>query len=57
MTVWCPQDTLEFLEHCHALGAAGIQEETKRVQIQNEVLDLANKIATPMSRGSKTVCP
>jgi sugar phosphate isomerase/epimerase len=25
MTAWRPQDTLEFLEHCHALGAAGIQ--------------------------------
>jgi sugar phosphate isomerase/epimerase len=25
MGVWRPQDTLEFLEHCHALGAAGIQ--------------------------------
>ncbi len=25
MTAWRPQDTLEFLEHCHSLGAAGIQ--------------------------------
>jgi 3-oxoisoapionate decarboxylase len=25
MGVWRPQDTFEFLEHCHALGAAGIQ--------------------------------
>src|ERR1700685_2953470 len=25
MTVWRPQDTFEFLEHCHSLGAAGIQ--------------------------------
>lgn len=25
MTVWKPKDTYEFLEHCHALGAAGIQ--------------------------------
>ena len=24
-TAWRPNDTLEFLEHCHALGAAGIQ--------------------------------
>lgn len=25
MTVWKPKDTYEFLEHCHGLGAAGIQ--------------------------------
>jgi 3-oxoisoapionate decarboxylase len=25
MTAWKPTDTYEFLEHCHALGAAGIQ--------------------------------
>ena len=25
MTVWRPHDTYEFLEHCHALGASGIQ--------------------------------
>jgi sugar phosphate isomerase/epimerase len=25
MTAWRPRDTFEFLEHCHALGAAGIQ--------------------------------
>jgi sugar phosphate isomerase/epimerase len=25
LAVWKPKDTLEFLEHCHSLGAAGIQ--------------------------------
>jgi sugar phosphate isomerase/epimerase len=25
LTAWRPKDTYEFLEHCHALGAAGIQ--------------------------------
>src|SRR6266403_2672642 len=25
MTVWRPKDTYEFLEHCQALGAGGIQ--------------------------------
>lgn len=25
MMAWKPDDTLEFLEHCHSLGAAGIQ--------------------------------
>lgn len=25
MMAWKPQDTLEFLDHCHGLGAAGIQ--------------------------------
>ncbi len=25
MMAWKPKDTYEFLEHCHALGAAGIQ--------------------------------
>lgn len=25
MTGWRPRDTLEFLEHCHSLGAGGIQ--------------------------------
>jgi sugar phosphate isomerase/epimerase len=25
MTAWRPRDTIEFLEHCHAIGASGIQ--------------------------------
>ncbi len=25
LTAWRPNDTYEFLEHCHGLGAAGIQ--------------------------------
>ncbi|MBM3811305.1 MAG: sugar phosphate isomerase/epimerase [Acidimicrobiia bacterium] len=25
MTVWRPRDTYEFLEHCHSIGAGGIQ--------------------------------
>ena len=25
MTAWRPKDTYEFLEHCQALGAGGIQ--------------------------------
>lgn len=25
LSVWKPRDTFEFLEHCHSLGAAGIQ--------------------------------
>lgn len=27
MMAWKPKDTYEFLEHCHALGAAGIQAQ------------------------------
>lgn len=27
MITWRPTDTVEFLEHCHAIGAAGIQAE------------------------------
>jgi sugar phosphate isomerase/epimerase len=27
MITWRPTDTLEFLEHCHSIGAAGIQVE------------------------------
>jgi sugar phosphate isomerase/epimerase len=34
MGVWRPQDTLEFLEHCHRLGAAGIQAPIRGDPVQ-----------------------
>jgi sugar phosphate isomerase/epimerase len=66
--VWRPKDTYEFLEHCHALGAAGIQagvhgdiagEATSRAEISRirhraEQLGMFIEAMVPMPRGSDT---
>jgi sugar phosphate isomerase/epimerase len=66
--VWRPRDTYEFLEHCHALGAAGIQagvhgdiagEATSRADISRirhraEQLGMFVEAMVPMPRGSDT---
>jgi sugar phosphate isomerase/epimerase len=66
--VWRPKDTYEFLEHCHALGAAGIQagihgdiagEATTRAEISRirnraEELGMFIEAMVPMPRGSDT---
>ena len=66
--VWRPKDTYEFLEHCHALGAAGIQagvhgdiagEATERAEISRirnraEQLGMFVEAMVPMPRGNDT---
>src|SRR5690242_2877625 len=38
LSAWRPNDTLEFLEHCHTLGAAGIQ-----VPINGDLKQIRNR--------------
>ena len=44
LTAWRPKDTYEFLEHCHALGAAGIQSsingDLKKIRSRAEQLGM-----------------
>lgn len=44
LTAWQPKDTYEFLEHCHALGAAGIQSaingDLKKIRSRAEQLGM-----------------
>ena len=68
MGVWFPKDTYGFLEHCHALGAAGIQagvhgdiagEATTRADISRirrraEELGMSMEAMVPMPRGADT---
>ncbi len=68
MGVLRPKDTYEFLEHCHALGAAGIQagvhgdmagEATERAEIHKiraraEQLGMFIEAMLPMPKGSDT---
>jgi sugar phosphate isomerase/epimerase len=68
MGVWRPKDTYEFLEHCHSLGAAGIQagihgdiagEATTRAEISRirnraEQLGMFIEAMVPMPRGNDT---
>jgi 3-oxoisoapionate decarboxylase len=66
--VWRPKDTYDFLEHCHALGAAGIQagvhgdiagEATSRADIPRirhraEQLGMFIEAMVPMPQGADT---
>lgn len=68
MGVWFPKDTYVFLEHCHNLGAPGIQagvhgdiagEATTRADISRirkraEELGMTIEAMVPMPRGSDT---
>ncbi len=68
MGVWHPKDTYEFLEHCHALEAAGIQagvhgdiagEATTRADVfrirrRAEELGMFLEAMVPLPRGSDT---
>ena len=68
MGVWFPKDTYEFLEHCHALGASGIQagvhgdiagEATTRADVgrirkRAEELTITIEAMVPMPSGSDT---
>jgi sugar phosphate isomerase/epimerase len=52
MMVWKPEDTLEFLEHCHGLGAAGIQSpitvDPKSLRARAEELGMYVEAVVPM---------
>ncbi len=58
MTAWRPRDTYEFLEHCHALGAAGIQApligDMDRIRARAEQLGMYIEAMVPMPEGSDT---
>ncbi|MBV8113829.1 MAG: sugar phosphate isomerase/epimerase, partial [Silvibacterium sp.] len=58
MGVWRPHDTLEFLEHCHSLGAAGIQAsingDIPKVHARAEQLGMYIEAMVPMPKGSDT---
>src|SRR5947209_17982587 len=56
MMAWRPKDTYEFLEHCHALGAAGIQApingDLQKIRARAEKLGMyiEGMIALPHNR-------
>jgi sugar phosphate isomerase/epimerase len=59
MTVAKPKDTLDFLEHCHALGAAGIQSvlngDMHEIRTRAEKYGMYVEAMVPMPRdGSNT---
>jgi sugar phosphate isomerase/epimerase len=68
MGVWRPKDTYEFLEHCHTLGAAGIQAgvngdiageattrtDVSRIRKRAEELGMFVEAMVPMPRGTDT---
>lgn len=58
MMVWRPQDTLEFLEHCHVLGAAGIQSpihgDSVKLRARAEQLGMYVEAWVPLPHGSDT---
>jgi 3-oxoisoapionate decarboxylase len=58
LTAWRPQDALDFLEHCHALGAAGIQSaihgDPARLRARAEELDMYIEAMVPMPHGKDT---
>ncbi|MBV8070177.1 MAG: TIM barrel protein [Acidobacteriaceae bacterium] len=58
MGAWRPKDTLEFLEHCHALGAAGIQApingDLPKIRSRAEEYGMYIEAMVPMPKGSDT---
>ncbi len=68
MGVWFPKDTYGFLEHCHALGAPGIQAgihgdiageattraDVSRIRRRSEQLEMWIEAMVPMPRGQDT---
>ena len=66
MGVWFPKDTYEFLEHCHALGAPGIQAgvhgdisgeattraDVSRIRRRAEQLEMWIEAMVPLPRGT-----
>ena len=58
LTVWRPQNTLEFLEHCHGLGAAGIQSaihgDPVKLRARAEQLGMYIEAMVPMPHRGDT---
>ncbi len=58
MTAGRPKDTFEFLEHCHALGAAGIQSalngDMRKLRARAEQLGMYIEGMTPLPRNGDT---
>ncbi|MBV9500949.1 MAG: sugar phosphate isomerase/epimerase [Acidobacteriaceae bacterium] len=58
MGVWRPKDTYEFLEHCHTLGAAGIQSafhgDLAKIRARAEQLGMYIEGMVPMPKGNDT---
>ena len=58
MTAWRPQDTFEFLEHCHALGAAGIQcaihGDARKLRARAAELGMYVEAMVPLPHGGDT---
>jgi 3-oxoisoapionate decarboxylase len=56
LTAWRPNDTFEFLEHCHALGAAGIQApidgDLKKIRNRADQTGMYIEAMVPLPRGS-----
>ena len=58
-----PRDTLEFLEHCHSLGAAGIQaglssqepEYLNKLRARCEALRMYLEVMVELPRGEKRI--
>ncbi len=52
LSFWRPRDTLEFLEHCHAMGAAGIQSaihgDPAKIRSRAEELGMYVEAMVPM---------
>src|ERR1700760_3723170 len=58
MMFWKPVDTLEFLEHCHRLGAAGIQApitgDTRVLRARAEALEMYIESVVPLPERGDT---
>ena len=58
LTAWRPNDTYEFLEHSHKLGAAGIQApisgDVKKIRARAEELGMYIEAMVPLPHGSDT---
>ncbi len=58
LTAWRPRDTYEFLEHCHALGAAGIQAplhgDLEKIRNRAQQLGMYIEVMVPLPHGSDT---
>ncbi len=58
MIAWRPKDTMEFLEHCHQLGAGGIQSaingDIPAIRARAEKYGMYVEAMVPMPKGNDT---
>ncbi len=58
LSVWRPKDTLEFLEHCHSIGATGIQAsingDIPKIRARAGQLGMWVEAMVPMPKGTDT---